>query len=411
VRKSPIQDHSTVKENRPDHCATVLKLLRERGALQRSELARLTGLSPATLSRTMIQLRRAGFVSEATGLSSGPGRPPRRADLRPDGGHVVGIDAGGSMLRGVVADLNGRIVRRSARPARDPANADRLIDDLASLIRDVLGDQAGIRLIAIAAGISGIVDDRTGVVRMSPDLPGLNGVRVAARLEAELSIPVRVDNDDILAAIGETAAGAARGAANVVFLSLGYGLGAGILVDGRPLRGASHASGAVGFVGAQQLDERGSGRAIAERYAASMARTVPLARGRSARGIDARIVFERAQAGDGTARRVVADAVEAIAEMAVDVAAVVDPKVIVLGGGLAKSDRVLDAVTDRVEATLPFPPRVVRSALEDAAVVNGAVTLALGHDPLPIVATPAGARRSGRHRSRTAAAMPGTRRS
>jgi len=292
------------------------------------------------------------------------------------------------MLRGVLADLDGRVLRRVAHPAGDASDTERLIDDLVGLVRAAVDDHSPRRLLAVAAGISGIVDHDAGQVRMSPDLPGLNGVLVAQRLETELSVPVRVDNDDVLAAIGEAAAGAARGADNVIFLSLGFGLGAGILVDGRPLRGASHAAGAVGFVGTPQLDERGSGRAIAERYAAALARTNSRQHRTSIASVDARRVFERAAAGDRLARRVVADAMISIAEMAVDVAAVVDPQVIVLGGGLAGAPEVVDAVAERVRATLPFPPRVVRSSLDDAAVVHGAVALALALGPLHLVAEP-----------------------
>ena len=365
----------------PDHRTAILDLLHEQGALPRADLAALTGLSPATVSRAIDALRRAGYVREVAVPGDGPGRPARDVELRTDGAHVVGIDAGGSMLRGVLADLDGTIRRRVARPARDPSDADRLVEDLALVAREAIGFVDGRRVLAAAAGVSGIVDHAAGRVRMSPDLPGLDGVDVASRLTDALRIPVEVDNDDLLAAIGEAAAGAARGATNVVFLSLGYGLGAGILVDGRPVRGSAHAAGAVGFIGAQRLDERASGRAIPGRYIAALVRsgrgpevaaTMP--------GLDARAVFERAAAGEPIARGVVADVVAAIAEIATDVAAIVDPSVIVLGGGLAANGPpILDAVAQHLQATVPFPPRVVLSALEGAAVVHGAVALALAY--------------------------------
>lgn len=388
-----------------DHRTTILDLLDERGSLPRTELAALTGLSPATLSRAVAELRRAGYVREAPAPAQGPGRPARHVELRPDGAHVVAIDAGGSMLRGVLADLDGTIRRRVARSATDPSNGDRLVDELVALARSVMEPGDGRPVLAVAAGVSGIVDHATGTVRMSPDLPGLAGMDLAARLEAALEVPVRVDNDDILAAVGEAAAGAARGARDVVFLSLGFGLGAGILVDGRPLRGAAHAAGAIGFVGLQQLDERASGRAIPDRYAAALARGGRhLEPGVSSATpvLDARAVFERAAAGDVIARRVVADAIAAIAEMATDVAAVVDPDVVVLGGGLvAGAPQLVDAVGERLRAVLPFPPRVVPSALEGAAVVHGAVALALAHARTHLPAGPGlrPARSAARHRT------------
>jgi glucokinase len=365
----------------PDHRTAILELLHERGPLPRADLVALTGLSPATVSRALEALRRGGFVREVPVAGEGPGRPALHVELVPDAASVVGIDAGGSMLRGVLADIDGTIRHRVARPPRDPRDCESLIEDLVSLARDVLAGAPDRRVLAAAAGVSGIVDHASGRVRMSPDLPGLDGVNVAARLGEALGIPVTIDNDDVLAAVGEAASGAARGATNVVFLSLGYGLGAGILVDGRPVRGSAHAAGSVGLLGSLQLDERASGRAIPGRYAAALLRA-----GRGPDGgagaarLDARVVFERAAAGEPIARGVIADVVAAIAELATDVAAILDPSVIVLGGGLAANGPfVLDAVADRLRATVPFPPRVVPSALEDAAVVHGAVALALAH--------------------------------
>ncbi len=365
----------------PDHRSAIADLLHERGTLSRGDLAELSGLSPATVSRVLASLLRAGFVQESTAAGERPGRPARSVELRPEGARVVGIDAGGSMLRAVLADQLGTVRRRVASAARDPRDPALLVADLAALVRAAIADEDPGRVLAVAAGISGIVDHASGRVRMSPDLPGLDGVEVAACLSAELGIPVEVDNDDLLAAVGEAASGAARGSGDVVFLSLGYGLGAGILVDGRPVRGAAHAAGAIGSLGAPKLDERASGRAIPGRYLAALARTGRTADAHGgAQALDARAVFERAEAGDPVARSIVADVASAIADVATDVAALVDPSVIVLGGGLAAGrPPLVDAVAERLAGTLPFPPRVVPSALEGSAVVHGAVALALAH--------------------------------
>jgi predicted NBD/HSP70 family sugar kinase len=365
----------------PDHRTMLLDLLHERVALSRADLASESGLSPATVSRALSSLLGAGLVREVAVPGEGPGRPARYVELRPDGALVVGIDAGGTMLRGVLADLVGTVRRKVARPARDPRDPDLLVADLIDLVRAAAGSEERGRILAVAAGISGIVDHEAGRVRISPDLPGLDGIDVAARLSTELGVPVEVDNDDLLAAVGEAAVGAARGSTDVVFLSLGFGLGAGILVDGRPVRGADHAAGAVGSLGAQRLDERASGRAIPGRYRAALARTGRAADlARVPAGLDARAVFDLADAGDPVARNIAADVTADIAGMASDLAAVVDPDVIVLGGGLAANrPELVDAVGQHLAGNVPFPPRVVLSALEGSAVVHGAVALALAH--------------------------------
>ena len=362
-----------------DADGAIIELLRTRGPLARTDLARASGLSSATVGRAVGRLRQAGYVREFPAAARGPGRPARLVELRPDAAFVVGIDAGGSMLRAVRADLEGRIRDRAARPARDPGNGEALVDDLAGLVADVSTPAAAGRVLAVVAGISGIVDHARGRVLVSPDLPGFAGQPVGGLLRARLGLPVAIDNDDLLAAIGEATAGAARGCRDVAFLSLGYGLGAGLIVDGRPLRGASSAAGAIAYLGGSRTEARASGRAIPLRYAeAASGRDVRAGDGHSAARLDARGVFELAANGDPIARAVVAEAVEALADLVLGVAALLDPEIVVLGGGLvANGAVVVEPIAARLRTVLPYPPRLVPSALESAAVVHGAVSLAL----------------------------------
>ncbi len=184
-----------------------------------------------------------------------------------------------------------------------------------------------------------------------------------------------IDNDDLLAAIGEASAGAAVGCRDVVFLALGYGLGAGVIVDGRPVRGATNAAGAIGFMAPGRLDRRASGRAIPIRYRDAAARTGATA---ESSVTDAREVFERAAAGDPIAIAVVADVLTDLGDLIVDVGALLDPEVIVVGGGLIDAGPAVFAPLDaRLRAALPYPPRIVPSALHDAAVLHGAVSMAV----------------------------------
>ena len=186
---------------------------------------------------------------------------------------VVGIDAGGRTLRAATGDLGGtdQGPDRPADPGpgrrRSPSSTTwRAWSPTLSRRRP----RGAIR--ALVAGVSGIVDHAAGRVLLSPDLPGLTGLDLADALEDRLGIPVAIDNDDLLAAIGEASAGAAIGCRDVVFLALGYGLGAGVIVDGRPVRGATNAAGAIGYMAPGRLDRRASGRAIPVRYREAVAR-------------------------------------------------------------------------------------------------------------------------------------------
>lgn len=196
---------------------------------------------------------------------------------------------------------------------------------------------------------------------------------VAASLGDRLDMPTAVDNDDLLAAVGESALGAAEGCTDVVFLSLGLGLGAGLLVGGRPVRGARSSAGAIAYLRPGHLDDRASGRAIPLRYAERTGERVGASPPRTAERI-----FALAEAGDEAAIAVVADVTEALAELVIDVAALLDPQVIVLGGGIARGQpSLVKEVSERVGAALPFPPRVAASRLGEDAVALGAASLAL----------------------------------
>jgi predicted NBD/HSP70 family sugar kinase len=356
-----------------DPTVAVLEALAHRAPVSRAELAGTTGLSTATVGRTVGRLRRVGVVREYALEASGVGRPPRVVELDDRAAFVIGIDAGGRTLRASIADLAGNLRRRVARPVRDPGARDGLVDDLAALVGELSADVRPGSVQAVVAGVSGIVDHDEGRVLLSPDLPGLDGLALAQALRDRLDLPTGIDNDDLLAAIGEATSGAAIGCRDVVFLSLGYGLGAGLIVAGRPVRGASNAAGAIAFLSPGRLEDRASGRAIPGRY-----RIVAGREGDGASISDARSVFELAARGDRVAAQVVADVTADLGDLVVDVAALLDPEVIVVGGGLAEAGAALFApLSERLAAALPYPPRLVPSALEDAAVLHGAVSVAL----------------------------------
>jgi len=361
-----------------DHAVTILEVLRQRRTASRSELAELTGLSAATISRAVAKLSREGLIDEHPGEPAGLGRIPRVVELRPGAAHVLGIDAGSSRIRAVVTDLDGS-VRASASSVvsrtDDRASVLEAIARTAGEAREQVGRRS---VLAAAAGVSGIVDREGGRVLLSPDLPGLEGADLGALLERELRLPVAIDNDDLLAAVGEAAFGAAKGRSDVVFLSLGYGLGAGLIVGGRPVRGSSSSAGAIAYLAPGRLENRASGRVIPTRYLDRVAQRRSSDGLRPTTKIDAEEVLRRASQGDAVAEAVVRDVLDALGDLVVNVAALLDPEVIVIGGGLTRGGRdFAGPLEDRLRNSVPYPPSLVRSALGDDAVARGAAVLAL----------------------------------
>ncbi len=353
----------------------VLEALVGRGATSRASLTDLTGLSAATVGRAVDRLVRLGILQESSPEPAGVGRPPRLVRIDERTACVVSVDAGGRTIRAGVADLGGTLRERAARPVRDPDDREALLDDLVAIVRTVSAGMPAGSVQAVTAGVSGIVDQDGGRVLMAPDLPGLAGVDLGVELSRRLGRPVAIDNDDVLAAIGEATTGAAQGCQHVVFLSLGYGLGAGLIVGGQPVRGASHAAGAIAYLAPGRLEAVASGRGIAARYREAARRLPPDA---GAIAGDARDVFALAASGDLVAQEVVTDAIGALGDLVVAVAALLDPEVIVLGGGLTDAGHALfDPLGQRLASGVPYPPRLAASVLGDGAVLHGAVSVAL----------------------------------
>jgi predicted NBD/HSP70 family sugar kinase len=208
-------------------------------------------------------------------------------------------------------------------------------------------------------------------------IPGLEGMAFGAEAERTLAVEVAVENDINLAALGEHWLGVARGVSDFLFLSIGTGLGAGLVLRGELHRGRHGAAGELDLVSAGLMHDIDPCADALSQLAASIAErdhgTV------LAPPYDPRAVFAAARAGDAAARTVVEEEARRIALHVVPVAAVGDVELVVLGGGIgANGDLLLEPVRDALAHWLPFPPRVEVSSLGDAAVLTGALAVGRG---------------------------------
>jgi predicted NBD/HSP70 family sugar kinase len=249
---------------------------------------------------------------------------------------------------------------------------------------------------AIGIGTPGVVDPATQAVKMAARIDGWEGIRLEQALRPWFECQIRVDNDVNLALLGEQWLGAAKDASNVVFVNLGIGIGAAIVIDGRLYHGAHGAAGEVGYlplpdplqmgapatrVGA--LEQAAGGLAIARRGRAAAQRPdgalLRRLAGDDVDAIDARLVFEAARRGDPAATSIVDDVVRTLARGVAAICAVLNPTLVVVGGGLSNAgDLLVQAIGSQLEQLVPFAPTVVVSSLGDQAVPLGAVRLALG---------------------------------
>ncbi len=362
----------------------LLRLARASGVISRAELARRSGLSPPTVSALVAKLLRAGLLrEEGVGDSSG-GRRPTLLRFNARFGYVLGADIGGTRVRVAVADLNGELLAHAEEPTRkSPPYVRTVVEQIATLSRQVV-KTAGVRwrdVRLLAIGAPGITDVERGIVRHAPNLPGWRDVPLRELMESALRLPVHVDNDVNMAVLGESWRGAARGLRNVAFIAIGAGIGAGLLINGELYRGSTHAAGEVGYMLLDPkatceefrelgfLEMRASGPAMAARARQLMGRS---------RALDAKAVFEAARRGDETARRLVDEIAAYISAAAANVATLLDPEMIVLGGGVSLAGELLtEPIRETIARTVPAKPAVVVSALEDRAQLYGAIFSAL----------------------------------
>jgi predicted NBD/HSP70 family sugar kinase len=349
------------------------------GPAIRPQLARDTGLSLPTVIAGLAGLEQAGLV-RTTGRSENPhGRPAATYEADPTCGAVVGVDVGKDWLHLLVTDLGGNRltqldVHNNARSARA----------LVALTVQAVADATAMASLQPSSithtviGSPGVYDTRRGRIQYAANLPGWQRVGLADALSAQLGTSLTIDNDANLAALGEYTYGAGRDVRDFVYLTIGTGVGLGLILDGRLYRGANGAAGEAGYLplgdGLSKprpgqpprgmLEESLAADAVV-RYALEAGMTAPL---------NAAKVFAAARDKDACAGRAVAKEAKRLAQLVATVLAMFDPELIVLGGGVGQN---LDLLEEEMHASLalltPMTPNLAVGTLGREAVVMGAI--------------------------------------
>jgi predicted NBD/HSP70 family sugar kinase len=352
----------------------VLESIRSGAPISRAQISRSAGISKPTASAALTSLLDAGLVREADPAPDGPTYGAVFFEPVPEAALVLGLDLGTRFLRGAICDLAGAVRARQDVELRR-AEAGEVLERMAELTA-ALVEATGLpreRVDSAVVGVPGAVAP-DGRVLLAENIHGLEDIDVPAETERVLDMPVTVENDVNLAAVGEGWRGVGRGVDDFVFVSVGTGLGAGLVLGGELHRGRNGLAGEVDLARLEPaLDPSAPAlsRLAAER-AAGAATTLSAP-------FDPRDVFAAARRGDAVARDVVAEEARRIALHVVPIAAVVDVGLVVLGGGVGSNgDLLVDPICAELAQRLPAPPRVEVSALGESAVLDGA--LAIGRD-------------------------------
>jgi glucokinase len=309
-----------------------------------------------------------------------------------DCGYVAGIDMGASHLHVAWADFSGEIQDDATVKIQPEDGPRKMIGQIKAAVQDLARKGGRGRLRAIAIGVPSPVDAEHGVVTFANNLPGWKKIHLALELEREFRVPVSMENDVNMAALGERWQGVARGVDNFVFIALGTGIGSGLIINGELYRGRNGAAGELfktnidwqtwdrEFPETGQFENFVSGMGIAAegRKALAMpprAETAGLAHER-----DAYFVFESFRQGSAQARAVLEKIFIMLGVGIANLVGVLDPDLIVLGGGITQGapEFMLEIVEKVVHRLQPNPPPIKLSLLGDKTQTYGAIYCALG---------------------------------
>lgn len=314
-------------------------------------------------------------------------------------GKRIGIDVGGTNVKIALVDKSGKIIYSNSVPTYAKMGYEYTVNNIKQAIKDLMKETntTAKDIDGIGFDFPGQVDYKTGVVKLAPNIPGWVNVPIAQMIEEEFHIPTRIDNDVRCAALGEMKFGAGQGCENFVCITVGTGIGSGLVVNGQLVRGASNAAGEIGHIKLQMKDGLICGcgdTGCLEAYASGPS-IVAMAQdyikgGKSTKfremaaaeggEITPYMVAKAAEAGDPVAKRIFAIVGEYIGIGLTSIINLLNPEKVIIGGGVAEAgDLLLDpirkTIKERAMVVAGSAVEIVPAQLGNSAGVIGASML------------------------------------
>jgi glucokinase len=364
--------------------SAILEIIRRESPISRSAIAERLDVSLPTVMRIVEGLVEEGFVRPQGSTEWSGGRRRPLLEFNANGYVVLGVDMGGTKMYGAISDLGGNILDE-VNIGHHGTSGEDSFNQLTTLIDKLLASPKveGRRVRGIGVGAPGVTLHQEGIVTWAYTLHW-NNFPLKARLARVYDLPITVDNDVNLAALGELWFGAGQNAQNMIVIAIGTGIGAGVIINGALYRGSNEASGEIGnmipsreFLGKNYLDfgaleSVASGTGIAGRARSLLKSQRGLA---ELETLTAEDVFEAARLKQEWAWKIIDETVDYLAIAVINLVASFDPELIVLGGGVSLSaDLLIEPIMRRISGIIPNPPKLVVSSLGLQATVMGAIT-------------------------------------
>lgn len=374
----------------------VLKVLREAESVSRADIARITDLTPATVSSIVSLLMKSGIARETGYGESTGGRPPVMIEFNPQAFYLAGVDLGVSKIIAVVTDLEGNVVSDTRLELDVHLGVESIMSNLFDVTRTTLAKAADVsnNIAGLGLSVPGLIDADRGVSVFAPNIPGWTNIPIAQAFEDEFPLSCWVENDARAMAIGEAMFGAGRGYDNILCVNVGRGIGAGVIINGEIYRGKQ---GGAGELGHMTIDPNGpvcpcgnqgclEAMAAGPAIAAAAIRAVSTGSSTLIRdlvdgkieAITAELVSEAAARGDLLAQRLIREAGRYLGIGIANAVNMLSPDVVIIGGGVSRAGDILfNEVRATVEeraftAMVNLPPIVPSAQGEEASSVGAA---------------------------------------
>ncbi|MEE9463009.1 MAG: ROK family transcriptional regulator [Bacteroidales bacterium] len=354
----------------------VLGLIRETGPVSRADIVKRTGLSAPTVTRIVDGLiHDEKLVAEVGMGSSSGGRPPLLVKFNSEQNYVIGIDLGATFTRGALSNLDGKFINEIKIPTKLESGFDAIMEDLSDLIHRLSNGNSKVkkqRIFGVGIAVAGLINRRKNLVEYSPDFDWYN-VDIANALGKSIEFPVIFDNVTRLMALGGLSYGAGQKLQNFICVNVGYGIGAGIIVDGKLLMGADGFAGEFGHITVETdsdiqcsckkygcLEALASGKAIAliarSRIARGQSSLLVELCGGDVNKITAKMVADATRKGDELASNVFNRAMDYIGIGISSLVNIFNPELVTIGGGVSLAgDIFFDNIRKSVDRNIMQP--------------------------------------------------------
>ncbi|NNV03034.1 ROK family protein [Brevibacillus sp. MCWH] len=357
----------------------ILQQVIQHGQISRADIAKQTQLSRPCVSALVEEMIQDGLLQEVGMGDSRGGRKPILLEYNYQAYAIVGAVFEGSALEMAVADLKGEFLARYRKRLAQPADGERVIEDLAAGLDCLLAESSlpRDRLLGIGVGLPGVTQRGSGTVSFAPST-GWMGSPIRQTIEERLEVPVIIDNDVNMMTLGESVRGVGVGYSNVVYIYVGTGIGSGIILDGQLYRGSRDAAGEIGYMLIGPVHSRRDGAyGVFETHysvpgvkAQAKAFLSDLQEGSSI----IETLIGQARQDNREAARLLDDVYRHWAYAMANIVSVLNPELLILSGEMVHIDeKGVKQIREWLTEWVPVVPRMEKARLGEEAGLIGAV--------------------------------------